>query len=113
MPDSHEAFNNWGSLLSEQARRASGEERSLLLAAAASKLERAMQINSAHSFNLACLRALQSDETGCRVALENAEKHGTLPSLDHLMVDGDLDSVRETQWFKGLIERLAALKQTG
>ncbi len=55
-------------------------------------------------YTLACARVLTNDEAGCRRALED---HETLAPLDsrHLMEDPDMASVRETEWFKELVER--------
>ncbi|MBB1092604.1 hypothetical protein HUU61_15075, partial [Rhodopseudomonas palustris] len=107
-PDDHEVLNNWGTVLLEQAKRAGGEEAVLLVADAADKIVSAVNIDPTNTYNLACVRALQGDEQGCRSALENAEKHRTLPPIEHLISDSDLDRVRSTPWFQDLIARRGA-----
>jgi Tfp pilus assembly protein PilF len=104
-PAKYEAYYNWGSLLAEQARRADGAARFALFGQAAAKLEEAAKIDPSKTYNLACLAALSSDEERCRMHLENAEKHKSLPSLAHLMTDKDLDSVRDKPWFKQFLAR--------
>jgi tetratricopeptide (TPR) repeat protein len=104
-PDSPEALYGWGALLTEQAKRASGEQSSKFFAMAEEKLATVATLNPSMTYNFACLRALQRDEDQCRQYLENAELHGTLPDYGHLAVDTDLDSMREKQWFKELLDR--------
>jgi tetratricopeptide (TPR) repeat protein len=106
-PDFHEALYNWGNALSDQARATSGEEADRLFDQSFEKLSRAEEIKPGHSsYNLACLSALRGDAEGCYKWLENCKKYETLPDLSHLQSDSDLDSVRETNWFKELLQSL-------
>ena len=104
-PSKPHVLNNLGALLLQQAKRTSGEEASRLFAAAAEKLEAAAAIDISKTYNLACLGALRGDEVRCRYNLENAEKHGTLPNLEHLASDTDLNNMRGKAWFKELLDR--------
>ena len=104
-PDDHEVLNNWGNLLLEQAKRANGDDASKFFATAEEKLTAAATLGPSTTYNFACLKALQHDEDQCRQHLENAEKHGTLPDYHHLVADTDLDSVKQTPWFRELLER--------
>ncbi|MGD4163754.1 hypothetical protein QT631_22530, partial [Xanthomonas citri pv. citri] len=104
-PDKHEALNNWGSLLSEQAKQAGGEEASRLFALASEKLMAALERDPSQTYNLACLAALRDDEVKCRDNLEIAKRCGTLPSREHLLGDKDLEQMREKQWFQDLFTK--------
>ena len=104
-PDHPQAWYNWGNLYLRQAKRSSGEERSRLLDAAAEKLKSAAKIDLTLTYNLACLAALRGQEEQCREYLVNAENHHTLPSVEHLKSDVDLDSMRDKAWFKELLAR--------
>ena len=55
------------------------------------------------AYNLGCVRALDNDEEGARGWLETARDRGTLPSVEHMESDSDLDSVRHTGWFQDLL----------
>ena len=103
-PDMHAALNNWGLALSDQAKTKSGEEAERLLAEAREKFEAVQAMNPGHaSYNLACLKALQGDEQGCRAYLEESRETGFLPGTQHLAEDSDLDSVRHTEWFRKFV----------
>ncbi len=106
-PDDHEALNNWGSTLLFQVRSAQGESAKQLLSRAREKLLQAESIRpGAGAYNLACLSALQRDEKGSRAWLEKSRSEGQLPSRQHLVEDSDLDSVRESKWFKEFLSQL-------
>ncbi len=100
----HEALNNWGSALLEQAKRKAGPEAERLFAECSEKLTKAESLASGSAaYNLACLTALQGSEQECREWLEKARRLGTLPSPEHLVNDTDLDSVRDREWFQVLL----------
>ena len=96
---------NWGNLLFEQAKRAGGDEAARLFAAAGEKLAASAKIDSTDTYNLACIAALQGNEINCRHNLENAENHGALPDIEHLIADTDLDAMRNRTWFQELLRR--------
>jgi Tfp pilus assembly protein PilF len=106
--DYAEALNNWGRSLLEQARRAEGDEALRFLAQATKKLQAAAKIDPADTYGLACLAALRGNERRCREALENGERHGTLPTVEHLASDISLDAMHEKPWFKDLLARQKA-----
>ena len=55
------------------------------------------------AYNLACISALQHDESACREWLELAYELNSIPEPEHLNTDSDLDNVRETDWFKKIV----------
>jgi hypothetical protein len=54
-------------------------------------------------YNRACLAAILGDEKGCRERLLRAKEFGTLPKVEHLKSDPDLETMRDKPWFKELI----------
>ena len=56
------------------------------------------------AYNLACLNAVKGDVEACRHWLEKSSQLGTLPGRETLLNDPDLQSVREHDWFKKLLE---------
>ena len=112
-PDDHEVFNNWGSALSDQAQKKLGEEKERLLVDAEEKLFEAKRLKpGTGSYNLACLCALRGREPQCREHLEHCLETGVLPDFDHLLKDNDLDQVRDSEWYKEFVGRVAAQKTT-
>ncbi len=104
-PDNDGALNNWGNALCDQAQTKTGEESDRLFKVAEEKLHRAEEIRpGSAACSLACLRALNGDEGGCRQWLEKAKQLGTLPSRKYLLNDPCLQSVREREWFKRLFQ---------
>jgi len=96
--------NNWGLTLIEQARNKPADEQRDILGVAEAKLMEAEEVTPGISaYNMACVKALLGDKGGCRAWLENAKSAGTLPSLEHVRTDPDLDLVRHTRWFKLLL----------
>jgi hypothetical protein len=92
--------------LLDRAKRLDGEEAAQLFDEAEQKLAAAAKIDPARTYNIACLAALQGDEVKCRLNLEIAEEHRTLPSILHLSNDTDLNIFRDRPWFQGLLRRL-------
>ena len=56
------------------------------------------------AYNLACVWARGGDEQKCRQWLERSQEYGKLPSREEMMKDKDLASVRDTAWFKELLD---------
>ena len=105
--DYHEALNNWGIAYADQARSKEGDEADALFALAAEKLVHANIIRLGWgSYDLACIAALTGREDECRKWLEDSRDTGHLPSKQHLEEDTDLDSMRDTDWFKEFLETL-------
>ena len=110
-PDFHEALNNWGSTLLFQAQKKTGSEKESILVAAEEKLHETERLEpGVGSYNLACVYSLSGREKECLEHLERSFEMGKLPDLDHLQTDNDLDSVRDTQWYKEFVERVTAGK---
>jgi tetratricopeptide (TPR) repeat protein len=107
-PDQQETLSNFGCLLMELSKSTRGKQRNRLLAEARAKLVASRTINPAKTYNLACLAGLQGDEAECQLNLENSEQQGTLPAVEHLRTNPDLDFIRDKLWFKQLVEREAS-----
>ena len=106
-PDDQVALNTWGIALSDQAKSKDGDEADALFALAAEKLVHANIIRLGWgSYDLACIAALTGREDECRKWLEDSRDTGHLPSKQHLEEDTDLDSMRDTDWFKEFLETL-------
>jgi len=104
-PDDHKALYNWGITLSNRTDLSGRAAKDRLLADARSKCEAANALKpGSASYNLACFAALTGDEDGVRKYLDDAQNHGMLPGRKHL--ESDLDSVRNKDWFKELLEGL-------
>jgi cytochrome c-type biogenesis protein CcmH/NrfG len=107
-PDKHDARNSWGVVLMEKSKTKTVPEAESLLGQARDlflKVENAFPGRSA--YNLACLTALQNNETECRGWLEKSKSAGKLPSKDHIAKDTDLDVFRERPWFVDFLSHLA------
>jgi tetratricopeptide (TPR) repeat protein len=104
-PDRHGAFGNFGVLLIEQGKRASKGEAEQFFVKANEMLSAAAKIDPTATYNLACLAAVTGNEAECRLNLELAEQNEALPSIEHLVADPDLRSVRDKEWFVNLVER--------
>ena len=89
-PDDHEALNNWGSALSDQAKTKQGEEADRLFKLADEKLNEAEAIHpGSAAYNLACIASLTHSEVIARKWLDLARVAGTLPDRDHLVNDSN------------------------
>ncbi|MBI5704175.1 MAG: hypothetical protein HZC39_11625 [Chloroflexi bacterium] len=101
----HEAFNNWGNALLWWYRIVSEERKAEILKQARDVLlETEKILEGRGSYGLACVYALSGNEEECRRWLIKSKDKGELPTLEHLQEDSDLDSVRETQWFKEFLD---------
>ena len=58
------------------------------------------------SYNLACIYALRNDQEACLSALEDSRDHGSLPSVDDILGDSDLDNMKSHHWFIDFVESL-------
>jgi len=106
-PDKHEPLDNWGSALLAQAKGKSGAEADRLYTMGWEKVMAAEKIKpGSGAYNLACISALRGDEQGCQEWLKKSRQYGTLPSVDHIQGDADLDSFREKDWFKQFLSQV-------
>lgn len=105
--DEHGPLHNWaGALLRHGAMPHMAERSAEMFARAKEKALEAERIKpGAGAYNAACASALLGEKDECRKWLETALEHGTLPKRAHLEDDRDLDSVRDTDWFKGILEK--------
>lgn len=51
------------------------------------------------AYNSACIFGIRQQEEACLEALELAKDSGSLPSVDDILNDIDLDTVKQSQWF--------------
>ena len=106
-PDMHEALNNWGSALSYLAKTKEGDDAVNLLFRAKEKMLQAEETKKGSgAYNIACISALLNDDVACRKWLKLAYEFKSLPKLEHLKGDFDLDSVRDTNWFKEIVANM-------
>lgn len=56
------------------------------------------------SYNIACIEALRGNDQACQAALREAKSNGSLPDLDAVLADADMEPVLNSPWFKDLIE---------
>jgi tetratricopeptide (TPR) repeat protein len=94
------AVHNWGNALSDQATRKRGTEaESLFIRCESIEPDRG-------SYNLACLSALQGNQSKCSEWLQASLTNNTLPAHQHVEIDSDLDSVRDSSWFKEFLFKI-------
>lgn len=99
-PNLHLAWNNWGSALLELAELTKDKD---IYEEAMEKSRKAEEINPNDVYNLACVLSRKNDTEGCRYKLFHAKTVGTLPDIEHLKLDKDLDNVRHLPWFQELV----------
>ena len=99
-PDLAEAWSNWGAALFDQAKGKSGEESHALVGEARVVLAKAASINpGVGAYNAACLEAICNEAGEAIRWLRVAQENNSLPSVDHLAQDSDLDNIRQTPEF--------------
>lgn len=69
-------------------------------------LIKSVKLDSKNTYNLACYYAYKNDLKNSKKNLLQAEMHDTLPTIQQLCEDTDLDNIRNETWFIELIERL-------
>ena len=95
-PDHPDTLNNWSIALMKSG----------LYDGALEVLDRLDAVDPARAaYNLACVHALKGQDEECRAALTRAEDLDALPSREHMEADSDLDAVRDTDWFRDILER--------
>ena len=102
-------MNDWGAALLEQAHGKAPEQGDALYAEAREKFlaAEALQPGIA-SYNLACIHSVRGEYEACQRQLESARDHKTLPSLDHIRRDPDLDNIRGLEWFQKFVKTVRA-----
>jgi hypothetical protein len=82
-----------------------GDENKLL--EAESLLESWEEINPDEVYNLACGYAQLDKFKLCHEKLIHCKEGGTLPGVEHLLTDEDLDPARELDWLKRLLTKIS------
>ncbi|MDN5557040.1 MAG: hypothetical protein L0G58_10570, partial [Acinetobacter sp.] len=103
LPDNVDTLNTYGSALVNLAQLKNNES---LFNKAFEQFQMALKIQPNDTYNLACYYAIRNQLDLVKVNLLHSEKHNTLPTVEHLSEDKDLDKVRNEQWFIELLERL-------
>ena len=109
-PDYHEALNNWAWALGDHGAMPHMAERATEMFALAKKKALAAEKIKPGSgaYNVACACARLGEEDECRRWLETALEHAGLESRSHMEKDHDFDTVRDTDWFKAILEKAPA-----
>ncbi|MEY4768007.1 MAG: hypothetical protein RL637_646 [Pseudomonadota bacterium] len=59
------------------------------------------------SYNIACIYSLFNQDQACEQALLEAQKQGSLPSVEVMLNDPDLKNMQHAEWFKKFIDSLS------
>ena len=105
-PGYHVAFYNWALALLEWAKLKEGAEAQGLCREAKDRALAAERIKpGAGTYGAACASARLGEDDECRRWLEAGLEHGALQPRSVMERDPNLDSVRETDWFKEILEK--------
>jgi hypothetical protein len=109
-PDLGRALGNWAAALVDHgALPHMGERSREMFELGKQKASEAERIKpGSGAYNVACASARLGEEEECRKWLETSLEHGQLPKRSHLEQDPDLESVRDTNWFKALLEKASS-----
>lgn len=106
-PDSLGAAIDGGVVYMDLARLKSAPPKDALYDNALALFQDANQIQAGSaSYNLACIYALRNDQEACLSALEDSRDHGSLPAVDDILGDSDLDNMKSHHWFIDFVESL-------
>ena len=105
-PDSLDALYNWGSVLGGEARTLSGKAARAKLAEAEKKVLLAKSLSGKAKYNLAGVFARTGRLPEAQAELAACQKDGTLPTLEHLQNDSDMDALRDSEEFQALLDGL-------
>jgi len=108
LPDNVDTLNTYGSALVNLAQLKNNES---LFNKAFEQFQMALKIQPNDTYNLACYYAIRNQLDLVKVNLLHSEKHNTLPTVEHLSEDKDLDNVHNKQWYIELLKRLKAKEQ--
>ena len=89
-------LTNWGASLTDSGRH----DEAMRVLQQAEAIE-----PGSGAYNLACVYALTGADEACRAHLELAVEHATLAPQAHMEADHALDSVRDTDWFRDILEQ--------
>lgn len=96
-----------GVAIMELARLKSVAVEDPLYRGAKKQFEIADQIQKGSSaYNLACIYALMGEGDACLEALQNAQKYGSLPTVQEILNDPDLEKVKHHAWFTDFTQLL-------
>ena len=102
-PDNHKAANDWGIAYLWEYQATKGLDPTAgraLLALAEKKARQAEEIRpGSGAYNLACLAAIHGRVGESLDWLASRQRHGTLPSADHMRSDHDFDAIRDSPEF--------------
>ncbi|MBL4615142.1 MAG: hypothetical protein JKY27_09750 [Magnetovibrio sp.] len=108
-PDMHEALKNWSATLMFQAQQATGAQRDSLLKDAEAKCMQVEVLVPGHgAYDLASVFALRGQFEVCLSWLEKSLSAGKLPTLEHIAIDKDFNSLRDEDEFKAFIAKVEA-----
>lgn len=110
------SWNDWGvallnfaELLHESTHPEKSEE---LYDQAEEKFQHAISFGYVQAYyNLACLYSLKQNHSGAMHYLEKSEQVGALPSIDDILNDSWLDTLRQTTHFKHFLSQLARKRE--
>ncbi len=60
------------------------------------------------AYNLACIYSLRGQPDACSKALELSRESGSLPEIDDIQGDDDLNNVKQSAWFVEFVEKAQA-----
>ncbi len=60
------------------------------------------------AYNLACIYGLRGQEDACLEALELSKECGSLPNVEDIVNDADLQKMKKTAWFVKFVETIKA-----
>ncbi|NUO80213.1 hypothetical protein HUU05_09065 [candidate division KSB1 bacterium] len=103
------ALSNWGNAVLWQAQSKLTSEKMQLMKTAEEKLRMAEMISPGiGAYDLACIAAQTGDEALCKKWLEVSRKYDTLPALRAIEEDVSFVNVRDSDWFRVLLNDLNA-----
>lgn len=106
-PESLKPAIDWGAALMALAEKKQVGVNDALYDQAIEKFMTAEKIfRGSASYNLACIYAMRGDDEQCRQALEASRDHSSLPEVEAILNDADLDNVKQNEWFEAFITSL-------
>ncbi len=104
IPEDHRVLHYLGTAILDQAKGKGGQEAKELMSRAREKLVQAeVGYPGRSSYNLGCLSAIAGNEVECRQWLEKGAEMNSLPKLEFMMEDPDLEPVRDAEWFERIV----------
>ncbi|OTG82664.1 hypothetical protein B9T33_04235 [Acinetobacter sp. ANC 5054] len=102
-PENFEHLNNYNGAILSLAYLKNDKN---LFDIAFTSINNALEINPERTYNLVCYYSITSQNDLAKDNLFKALSYNTLPNLDHLNTDKELDNIRNEPWFIELLERL-------